>query len=65
METERPDDVEDLEAAVGEAADRADAELDDLEQRNRDLGEHADETRKDWERKQADSGVPGAQPKDE
>ena len=41
------------------------AEADKLEQHADKVGEHIDETRRDWEAKEDDSAVPGAQPDDE
>jgi hypothetical protein len=43
----------------GEGLER---EVEDLEQRSEQVGEHIEETREDWERKEEDSSVPGAQP---
>jgi chromosome segregation ATPase len=40
--------------------DELERELDDMEQQAERLGEEIDQTRSDWERKQADSSVPGA-----
>lgn len=36
--------------------------LQEMEERAGKVGEHVDETRKEWERKQSDSAVPGAEP---
>src|SRR5687768_3054121 len=41
------------------AAD-AERELADMEERSQRVGEHIDEARKDWDKKVADPGVPGA-----
>jgi hypothetical protein len=41
-------------------ADRLERELDDMAEQTERLGDDIDETRKDWERKQQDSSVPGA-----
>jgi hypothetical protein len=45
-------------------ADELESELDDMDERVEKLEGEIDETRKDWERKKADSGVPGAPPDD-
>ncbi len=37
-------------------------ELEQMEEESERLGEHIDETREDWEHKEQDSSVPGAQP---
>jgi hypothetical protein len=41
-------------------ADRLERELGDMEHQAEKLESQIDETRSDWERKQADDGVPGA-----
>ena len=41
-------------------AEEADLQADELEQRSEQLGEEIAHAREDWERKQADPGVPGA-----
>ena len=41
-------------------ADAAEQELEQLERRTGELGDEIDETRKDWEAKKEDPGVPGA-----
>ena len=43
-----------------DVAARAEQEADRLEERTDALGEQIDQTREDWERKKADSRVPGA-----
>jgi len=45
-----------------ERADELETELDDMEERSERLEDEIDDTREDWERKKADSGVPGAPP---
>jgi hypothetical protein len=40
--------------------ERPERELDEMEERTDRLDEEIDEARKDWERKKADSSVPGA-----
>jgi hypothetical protein len=40
--------------------ERPERELDEMEERTDRLDEEIDEARKDWERKKADSNVPGA-----
>ena len=42
-------------------ADEAERELADMEERGQRVEEHIDAARKDWERKQADPAVPGAE----
>ena len=42
------------------AADRAEAELADMERRSERLEDDIESTRKDWERKKEDPSVPGA-----
>jgi hypothetical protein len=41
-------------------AERAERELDDMQEQSERLEEDISTTRSDWERKQADSSVPGA-----
>lgn len=48
-----------------EVADQLEGEADRLQQGVDELGEQVDELRDDWERKQQDSAVPGANPPDE
>jgi hypothetical protein len=50
--------------AVDQAGDRLAREADRLEQRSDELGSEIDQARSDWQRKQADGGVPGAIPPD-
>jgi chaperonin cofactor prefoldin len=45
---------------VEQAKEEADREVADLEERSEQVGERIEETRKDWQAKQADDGVPGA-----
>ncbi len=45
-----------------EGADRAPADSDRLEDQSKRVGRQIEETRRDWESKEADSSVPGAQP---
>jgi hypothetical protein len=45
-----------------EQADRLEEDADKLEQHNEQLGERIDDIRDDWERKEKDISVPGAQP---
>ena len=45
-----------------EQADRMEKEADRLEGASDELGERIDETRRDWEHKENDPSVPGAQP---
>ncbi len=45
-----------------ERADRLEQELDDLEERSGRVEEHIEEAREDWESKEEDSSIPGAQP---
>jgi hypothetical protein len=45
-----------------EQADRLEEDADKLEQHNEQLGERIDNVRDDWERKEKDASVPGAQP---
>lgn len=39
----------------------ADESLEEMEQRSEEVGEHIERTRAEWERKQADSSIPGAE----
>jgi hypothetical protein len=48
-----------------EHADRLEREADDMEHQGDKVGEHIDETRRDWESKEQDANVPGAQPDSE
>jgi hypothetical protein len=45
-----------------ERAERLDREADRLERESNRVGEHIDETRREWEAKERDRRVPGAQP---
>ena len=45
-----------------EQADRMEEDADKLEQHSDQLGERIDDIRDDWERKEQDDSVPGAQP---
>jgi hypothetical protein len=45
-----------------EQADRLEEDADKLQQHNEQLGDRIDEVRDDWERKEQDVAVPGAQP---
>lgn len=47
---------------IEQAAQEAEAQLDDLEHHSDELGEDIDHTRRDWERRKEDSQVPGAEP---
>ena len=42
--------------------ERGERQADDLERRNQELEQQIQETRQDWESKQGDEKVPGAQP---
>ena len=46
----------------GELADELEDRVDTLADHSRSLGEEITDVRKDWERKRADAGVPGAIP---
>jgi hypothetical protein len=45
-----------------EQADRMEREADRMEHESERVGEHIDETRREWESKEQDPAVPGAQP---
>jgi hypothetical protein len=45
-----------------EQAERLEEDADKLEHHNEQLGERIEEVRDDWERKEKDISVPGAQP---
>jgi hypothetical protein len=45
-----------------EQADRMENEAEQLEQHSEQLGERIDDVESDWERKEQDASVPGAQP---
>ena len=51
---------DDLEADVEAAAEQAESSVEEMEAQSQKVAEHVDETRSDWERKQADPSVPGA-----
>jgi uncharacterized small protein (DUF1192 family) len=56
---EREDELDDK---VQAAAEEMEAEIEELEERSAEVGEDIDETSAEWKRKQADRGVPGAEP---
>jgi hypothetical protein len=43
-------------------ADRAERDVEEMEERSERLGDHIEETKRDWEQKKSDERVPGAQP---
>jgi hypothetical protein len=45
-----------------EQADRMEEDADKLEQHSEQLGERIEDVKEDWERKEHDASVPGAQP---
>jgi hypothetical protein len=45
-----------------EQAERMERDADRMEHEAERVGDHIDETRRDWEAKEQDPGVPGAQP---
>jgi hypothetical protein len=45
-----------------EQAERMEDEAEKMEEHSDRLGEHIDDVREDWERKEHDASVPGAQP---
>jgi hypothetical protein len=45
-----------------EEAEKLEKELDQLDEHSDEVGEHIDETRREWEAKEDDPAVPGAQP---
>lgn len=45
-----------------EKARQLEREAEDLEEQSDRVGEHIDDTRRDWESKEQDPSVPGAQP---
>jgi hypothetical protein len=45
-----------------ERAEHAEEELDKLDEHSEEIGEDIDEARREWEAKQDDPAVPGAQP---
>ena len=48
-----------------EPAERLERDADRLEEQGDRLEQHIDETRSDWESKEQDASVPGAQPREE
>jgi hypothetical protein len=52
---------EDVGEGVESAAGEMEASLEEMETRSEEVGERVDETRSEWERKQQDSAVPGAE----
>jgi hypothetical protein len=50
---------------MGEPGEEMERDLQDMEERAGEVDEHIDETRKEWERKQSDAAIPGAEPGDE
>jgi hypothetical protein len=56
---------EEQDERLAATTERAEAELADLEQRSEHVGEEIDETRREWETKRNDPGVPGAEPEHE
>lgn len=47
-----------------EQADKLEREADKLEQESDRVGDEIEETRREWEQRQEDPAVPGAQPED-
>jgi hypothetical protein len=45
-----------------EQADRMEEDADKLEQHSEQVGERIEDVKEDWERKERDAAVPGAQP---
>ena len=45
-----------------EQAERLEREADDMEHQAGKVGDHSDRTRRDWDAKEEDAAVPGAQP---
>jgi hypothetical protein len=45
-----------------EQAERLERDADEMEHHADKVGEHIDDTRRDWETKEQDASVPGAQP---
>jgi hypothetical protein len=45
-----------------ERAEELEREAEDMEDRSERVGEHIEETRREWEAKEDDPAVPGAQP---
>ena len=56
---------EDPGEGVESAAGEMESDLEQMESRSEEVGEHIHEARSDWERKQQDAAVPGADPGDE
>jgi hypothetical protein len=56
---EREDELDDK---VQAAAEEMEAEIEELEERSAEVGEDIEDTQTEWERKQADPNVPGAEP---
>jgi hypothetical protein len=59
---EREDELDDK---VQAAAEEMEAEIEELEKHSAEVGEDIEATEADWKRKQADPGVPGAEPDEE
>ena len=53
---------EEAEAEMREAIEEAEPAVDELEQRSAELEHEIEQTERDWESKQHESKVPGAQP---
>ena len=47
-----------------EQAEKLEREAERMDEQSERVGEHIEETRRDWEAKEADPAVPGAQPGD-
>jgi hypothetical protein len=45
-----------------EPGEEMERDLQDMEERAGEVDEHIDDARKEWERKQSDTAVPGAEP---
>ena len=45
-----------------EKADEMEHDAEDMEEQSERVGDHIDDTRRDWESKEQDQSVPGAQP---
>lgn len=58
MEQERRDD----EKLVDEAVEGIESDVEEMQERSEELGDRVEETRSDWDSKQQDDAVPGAQP---
>jgi hypothetical protein len=56
---EREDELDDK---VQAAAEEMEAELEELEEHSAQVGDDIEATEAEWERKQADPNVPGAEP---